>query len=71
MSAGHSVSRNAEIPGAIGVRAGEHHEQRCRIDAAVIATERHLAQRRHLALARLVHDLAGAASANDDVSFAW
>ena len=35
------------------------HEQRRRIDAAVIEAERHLAQRRHLAAAHLVQDLAG------------
>ena len=51
--------RQRAIAGALQVRAGEHHEQRRRVDAAVVAPERHLAERRHLAAARLVQDLAG------------
>ena len=41
------------------VRAGQHDEQRRRVDAAVVAAERHLAERGHLAVAHLVQDLAG------------
>ena len=48
----------AIVAGALGVEAGEQHEQRRRIDAAVVEPERHLAQRRHLAAAHLVQDLA-------------
>ena len=46
------------IAGARLVGAGEHHEQRRGIHAAVIATEWNLAQRRHLPAPRLVHDFA-------------
>ena len=48
------------VAGARVVRAGEHDEQRRRVDAAVVASERHLAEARHLAAARLVQDLARA-----------
>ena len=47
------------LPGAVQPGAGQRHEQRRRIDAAVVAAERHLAQFRHLAVAHLVQDLAG------------
>ena len=39
--------------------SGQQHEQRRRIDAAVILSERNLAQRGHFAAAHLVQDLAG------------
>ena len=52
-------SMNATIGRAPVVRAGKHDEQRRRIDAAVVAAERDLAQRRHLAAPRFVQDLAG------------
>ena len=48
-----------DVAGALEVGAGQHHEQRRGIDAAVIAAERHLAQLGHLAAAHLVQDLAG------------
>ena len=48
-----------EVAGALQVGAGQHQEERRRIDAAVVAAERHLAERRHLAAASLVQDLAG------------
>ena len=57
-SAGHSSVDQGEVAGARGIGAGQHDEQRGRVDPAVVAAERHLAQPRHLALARLVHDLA-------------
>ena len=47
------------VAGALDIEAGQQNEQRGRIDAAVILRERHLAQRRHLAAAHLVQDLAG------------
>ena len=45
------------VAGAFDVEAGQQHEQRRRIDAAVILRERHLAQRRHLAAAHFMQDL--------------
>src|SRR4051794_21486613 len=47
------------VPGALEVHSGEHHEERSRIDRAVVAAERHLAQVGHLAMASLMQDLAG------------
>ncbi len=47
------------VVGAVEIGAGEHDEERCRIDAAVVAAERHLAESGHLAVAHLVQDLAG------------
>jgi hypothetical protein len=47
-----------EIAGALEVGAGQHHEERRRVDAAVVASERHLAGLGHLAAADLVQDLA-------------
>ena len=47
------------VAGALDIEPGQQHEQRRRIDAAVILRERHLAQRRHLAAAHLVQDLSG------------
>ena len=41
------------------ILACEHHEERRRIDAAVVASERHFAEARHFGAARLVQDLAG------------
>ena len=54
--AGHSSPDGLDVAGAFQVKAGEQHEQRRRIDAAVIEAERHLAQRRHFAAAHLVQD---------------
>ena len=53
------VAGKLEVAGVAVVRAGEHHEQRRRVVAAVVAPERDLHQRRHLAVAQLVQDLAG------------
>ena len=50
------VSRSPE---RCEIEAGEHDEERGRVDRAVIAAERHLAEPRHLAAARFVEDLAG------------
>ena len=47
-----------EIARASRIGACEQHEQRRRVDAAVIATKRHFAQRRQLAFARFVQNLA-------------
>jgi hypothetical protein len=46
-----------DISGAIEIRTGQHHEQRRRVHAAVVAAERHLAEASHLAAAGLVQDL--------------
>ena len=46
------------VAGALVVGAGQQDEQRRGIDAAVVAAEGHLLQRRHLAVAGLVQDLA-------------
>ena len=47
-----------EVAGARVVGAGQQHEQRRGVHRAVVAAERNLAGGRHLALARLVQDLA-------------
>ncbi len=47
-----------QIAGALQIGAGQHHEQRGGIDAAVIAAERDLPQLRHFAETYLVQDLA-------------
>ena len=47
------------IAGPLDVEAREQHEQRCRIDAAVVMRKRHLAQRRHFAAAHFMQNLAG------------
>ncbi len=47
------------VGGARGIAGGKDDEERRRIDAAIVVGERDLAERRHLSLARLVHDLAG------------
>ena len=44
------------VAGAFDIETGQQHEQRRRIDAAVILRKRHLAQRRHLAAAHFVQD---------------
>ena len=46
------------VAGALGVLASQHDEQRGGVDGAVVLREWHLAQRRHLAAAHLVQDLA-------------
>ena len=56
---GPQLAQRLLVAGALEIEAGQQHEQRRRIDAAVILRERHLAQRRHLAAAHLVQDLAG------------
>ena len=50
---------NVAVAGALVVRGGQHDEERRRVVAAVVAPERDLAERRHLAVAHLVQDLAG------------
>ena len=47
-----------EVRGALVVSARQRDEQRRRVDAAVVAPEGYLAERGHLALARLVENLA-------------
>ena len=51
--------QRGEVAGAVEIKSRERDEQRRCVDAAVVALERDLAQRRHLAAAHLVHDLAG------------
>src|SRR5262245_14789096 len=51
------VREELAIAGAFDIRARQDHEQRCRVDTAVIASERDLAEPRHLAAARLVQNL--------------
>src|SRR5215470_10425084 len=48
-----------EITGAFEILAEQQHEQRSRVDTAVIARKRYLAKPRHLAIAHLVQDLTG------------
>jgi hypothetical protein len=45
------------VAGPSQVRGRQHHEERRRIDAAVVAPERHLAESGHLPAPRLVQDL--------------
>ncbi len=52
------VSEELAVARAVPILAGEHHEERRRVDAAVVAAERHFAHARHLAVAHLVDDLA-------------
>src|SRR5262249_11685210 len=40
------------------IRASEHHKKRRRVDAPVVASERHLAQNGHFIIAELMQDLA-------------
>ena len=56
---GPQLAQRLDIAGVLGVEPGQHHEQRRRIDTAVIQLERNLAQRRHLAAAHLMQDFAG------------
>ena len=46
-----------EVAGAVEIFAEQQHEKRRRIDAAVVAAERYLAQIRHFAVTHLVQDL--------------
>ena len=57
-SDGHSAVDELHVAGAVRIGAGEIDVERRRVDAAIVAAERQLAQHRHLALARFVHDLA-------------
>ena len=56
---GPQLAQRFDVAGVLGVEAGQHHEQRRGIDAAVVQAERNLAQRRHLAAAHLVQDFSG------------
>ena len=53
---GQRLDDGCEIAGAFRVKSGKEQQQR-EIDAAVVQSERHFAQRRHLAAAHLVQDL--------------
>ena len=53
------LEHGGDVAGSLEVFAGEHDEERRRVDAAVVAAERDLVQFRHFAEARLVQDLAG------------
>jgi hypothetical protein len=55
---GPQLLEQHEIAGSLEVGGRHHRKQRRRVDAAVVALERHLAQRRHLSAAHLVDDLA-------------
>ena len=50
------------IARTLGVKAGQHDEQRGRIDATVIEAERHFVERGHLSTAHLVQNFPGSAS---------
>ena len=54
---GRQRANEGGVTGPAEVGRGQHHEERCGIDAAVVAPERHLAERGHLAPPRLVQDL--------------
>ena len=49
---------NARSSGALEIGAGQQHEQRRGIDAAIIAAERHFAELGHFAVPRFMQDLA-------------
>src|SRR5215831_7972303 len=51
--------RERAITGPIEIRPGEDDEKWCRVDAAVIAAEWHLAEPRHLAVPSLMQDFSG------------
>ena len=59
LDVGPELEHGGEIAGAVEVGAGQHDEERRRVDAAVVAAERHLPELGHLAEAHLVQDLAG------------
>ena len=56
---GPKLAQRLDVAGVLGVKPGQHHEQRRRIHAAVIQLERNLPQRRHFAAAHLVEDFSG------------
>ena len=56
---GPQIAQGVEIAGRLRVAAGQHDEQRRRVDAAVIKPERNLAKRSHFAGAHLVQDFTG------------
>src|SRR6185436_17519940 len=53
------TSNEVEISGPRQVGAGEQQKEWRRVDTAVVAAERHFAQRRHLSAWSLVQDLPG------------
>src|SRR5262245_3606567 len=54
---GPQLHDDSVVAGALGIDAGEHDEERRRVDAAVVEAEGDLAQRRHLAFAHLMQNL--------------
>ena len=56
---GQIASDRLDVAGALEILAGEHQEERRRIDRAVVAAERHLAEIGHLAVTDLVQDFSG------------
>ena len=59
-----------DVAGAVEIHAREHHEKRRRIDGAIIHAKRNLAEPRHFAVARLMQDLPGCASASGSIRVA-
>jgi hypothetical protein len=59
LDVGPELADQLEVPGPPGVRAREHHEERRRVHASVVASERDLPQRGHFPAAHLVEDLSG------------
>ncbi|MFC7612168.1 hypothetical protein [Teichococcus aestuarii] len=52
-------AQRGQVAGSVEIGAGQHDEERGGVGAAIVAAERHLAEQRHLALPRLMQDLAG------------
>src|SRR6516162_6712563 len=54
---GPQFAQRLLVSGTLDIEPGQQHEQRRRIDTAVILRKRYLAQRSHLAAAHLMQDL--------------
>ena len=65
------LGQGLAIAGALEIHAGEHEEERRRVDRAVVAAERHLAEVGHLAVTALVQDLARLGVRLGSNSVAW
>ena len=56
---GPELDKRLFVAGPLDIEARKQHEQRRRIDAAVVMRKRHLAQRRHFAAAHFMQDFSG------------
>ena len=68
---GHNRRMRVEIAGALEIGARQHDEQRRRVDAAVVAAERHLAELGHLAVTGFMQDFAWLGVDAASTAVAW